>query len=203
MKSLTSAQIAALMASRDRAIAPVRFAWFAGTDWSLGLWTHDEDVQASVISGTTGLPETRTYYGGCNLVIGDIPYVSDLTIQRVTISMSQIALPAQELVRGRDLRLARCEVHEMQVDLDTGQLATTPEIVFLGVVDGAPISTPAAGGEGGILIAIASEALLMLSRTNPRRSSHESQKRRSGDQFSRYASTVSSWDIPWARKGTE
>ena len=117
--------------------------------------------------------------------------------------MSQIALPAQELVRGRDLRLARCEVHEMQVDLDTGQLATTPEIVFLGVVDGAPISTPAAGGEGGILIAIASEALLMLSRTNPRRSSHESQKRRSGDQFSRYASTVSSWDIPWARKGTE
>lgn len=205
MKSATSAQIAALNASRDSAIMPVRFAWFEGADasWGLGLWTWDEDIQTNVISGTTGLPVTRTYYGGCNLVIGDIPYVSDLTIQRVSVSMSQIADAAQELVRGRDLRLARCEIHEMQIDLDTGELAATPEIIFLGVVDGAPVSTPEAGAEGGITITIASEALLMLSRTNPRKSSHESQKRRSGDQFSKYASTVGSWDIPWYRKGAD
>lgn len=206
MKNLDPAFLAALVGARDTGLAPVRLVWIDAHDRETGdvvgrgFWTWDEDIEAEVIGGTTGTPVTRTYTGGADLSVGDIVYVSDLTIQSVEISMSQIADAAQDLVRGLDVRLARVEIHDGLIDPATGGFVAPPEPVFLGLVDAAPITTPAAGGEGSISLSVISEPISMLSRINPRKASYHGQAQRNGDQWGKYASTVSTWEIKWAKR---
>ena len=208
MRNLSPAFLAALQAAQDGGIVPVRLVWVQAKDRATGLpvevgfWSGDEDQEITVVSGSTGLPVVRLYYGAVNLDISEITYVSDLTIQTVTVSVSQIADIAQQLVREFDVRLAKVEIHEMCIDPETGQLAAMPELAFLGEVDGAPIRTPAAGGEGSIDFAVRSDAISMLTRRNSRKSSHEGQRLRSGDEWGKYSSTVATWTVPWGKSAT-
>ena len=206
MKNITSAFFAALTGARDKGLVPRRFVWITGKDLasgapaSIGLWTGDDDINITITSGVTGLPEARTYYGGLNLQVSPIPRTADLTIQTVTITIGQIAPAVQQLVRGYDLRLAPIEIHDMSFDTGTRLPSAAPEIAFLGVADGAPVKTPAVGQDGDIEISAISAAIAMLERTNPAKSSYEGQKRRSGDEFGLYSSTVANWQIPWGQK---
>ncbi|MEZ2224388.1 hypothetical protein [Rhizobium sp. RCC_161_2] len=206
MKNITSAFFAALTGARDRGLVPRRFVWIKGKSFDtgvtnpIGLWTGDDDINITVVSGITGLPEVRTYYGGLNLQVSPIARTADLTIQTVTITIGQIAAVAQQLVRGYDLRLAPVEIHDMAFDTVTRQPSAAPEIAFLGITDGAPIKTPAVGQDGNVEISAISAAIAMLERTNPAKSSYEGQKRRSGDEFGLYSSTVANWQIPWGQK---
>lgn len=208
MKNVSAAYQAALLGARDGSLVPVTFVWFQAKDRATGLpvergfWTWDEDVQVTVLSGTTGLPVNRTYYGAVSLEVSDIPYVSDLTVQTVTIGMSQIADAAQQLMRGYDMRLAKCEIHEMTFDTLTGQLSSAPEIAFIGEVVGAPIKTPAIGKDGSIEVSVISDAISMLTRTNPAKSSHEGQRRRNGDDWGINSSTIKTWGAPWGKKSS-
>jgi hypothetical protein len=206
MKNITSAFFAALTGARDRGLVPRRFVWIKGKSFDtgvinpIGLWTGDDDINITVVSGITGLPEARTYYGGLNLQVSPIARTADLTIQTVTITIGQIAPVAQQLVRGYDLRLAPVEIHDMAFDTVTRQPSAAPEIAFLGITDGAPIKTPAVGQDGNVEISAISAAIAMLEHTNPAKSSYEGQKRRSGDEFGLYSSTVANWQIPWGQK---
>ncbi|MBB3452311.1 hypothetical protein FHT86_000567 [Rhizobium sp. BK313] len=206
MKNITSAFLAALTGARDTGLVPRRFVWITGKSFdtgdvaSIGLWTGDDDIDISVISGITGVSEGRTYYGGLNLQLSPIARTADLTVQTVTITIGQIAPVAQQLLRGYDLRLAPVEIHDMTFDPVTRQPSSAPEISFLGIADGAPIKTPVVGQDGDIEISAISAAIAMLERNNPAKSSYEGQKRRSGDEFGLYSSTVANWQIPWGQK---
>lgn len=204
MRNPDPAFMAALTAARENGIVPRRFLWVRAKDRTtgeveaIGLWTGDDDVSVTLRDGQTGEFSNRLYYGmGTTLVIPDIPMVSDMTIQTVSCEMSQLSAVTQQLVRGYDVRLAKCDIHEGLLSTVTRELVSAPEIAFLGEVDGAPIDTPAAGGEGKIVIEVVSDAIRMLTRTNPRKRSYEGQKRRSGDEFGFYSNAVSTWQIPW------
>ncbi|MBP0439429.1 hypothetical protein [Tianweitania sediminis] len=207
MKSISSAFLSALIAARDTGVAPRFFVWFEGKNRAsgsletLGLWSGDYDVTVNVTSGVTGQPVARPYLGaGALLAISPIRQVSDLTIQTVTVDLSQIAPAAQEIVRGYDVRLGKIEIHEITLDPSSRQPVGTPELVFMGEIDGAPITTPAAGGEGSIKIHAASDAISMLTRKNYQKSSYEAQKRRGGDEWGKYGAVVANWTIPWGQK---
>lgn len=208
MRNLDTSFADALNASRDSGIVPRTFVYVTAKDRdtgapvSIGLWSGDEDVDFTVISGVTGLPVTRSYYGAVNLSVSSIPRVSDLTTQTVTIEMSQVAEITQLLVRGYDVRLAKVEIHEITLDTSSRLPSAVPDIAFLGEVDGAPIDTPAVGQDGRITISLVSDAISMLERVNPAKSSAEGQKRRSGDQWGKYSSTVGSWKIPWGQEAS-
>jgi hypothetical protein len=198
---------AALEQARDTGIVPRRLAYFTvkqfdGTPAELGLWTGDDDISVTVQSGITGQMVTRNYYGyGLVEDIDPIPSVSDLTIQTVTLTLSQIADITQQLARGYDIRLGKVEIHEALLDPVSRRPLSPPELVFMGEIDGSPIDTPKVGGDDGdIQIKAVSDAISMLTRKNPLKSSAEGQKRRNGDEFGTYASTVSTWDIPWGQK---
>ncbi len=181
MKNITSAFLAALTGARDTGLVPRRFVWITGKSFdtgdvaSIGLWTGDDDIDISVISGITGVSEGRTYYGGLNLQLSPIARTADLTVQTVTITIGQIAPVAQQLLRGYDLRLAPVEIHDMTFDPVTRQPSSAPEISFLGIADGAPIKTPVVGQDGDIEISAISAAIAMLERNNPAKSSYEGQ----------------------------
>ena len=57
------------------------------------------------------------------------------------------------------------------------------------------------GQDGDITISCVSAAISMLERSNPVKSSYEGQKRRSGDEWGLYSSTIATWTIPWGQKG--
>lgn len=208
MKNISSSFLATLEAARDGGIVPRRAVTFTAKDRTtgqaveIGFWTGDEDVTMAVISGLTGTEEVRSFYGALNLSIGEIPRVADLSTQTVTIEMSQIADAAQAVVRTYDLRLAKVEIHDILLDIRSGRPVSAGEIAFLGQVDEAPINTPVAGESGSISIGVISDAISMLSRTNPQRSSYQGQLRRSGDEWGKYSSTVGTWSIPWGQNAT-
>lgn len=189
--------------ARDKGILPAWFFWvtvrdrLTGEPEEFGIWSGDDTISVDVISGVTGGVVSRTYVGQANLTIGNIPRVSDLTIQTIEVKMSAIAPICQQIVRGYDTRLAKVEIHQGWLDVSSRLFADPPEIEFLGEVDGAPIETAAAGGESMITLKIVSDAISMLTRTNPRKRSFEGQKRRNSDEFAKYGNAVAAWKIYW------
>lgn len=204
MRNPSVAFNAALLAAKDSGIVPRRFLYVRAKDREtgepaeIGLWTGDDDVSVTVRDGQTGSLVVRTYYGmGTTLKIPEISMVSDLTIQTVACEISQIDAVTEQLVRGYDVRLAKCDIHEGLLSTETRQLVDNPEIAFLGECDGSDGETPAAGGEGKFTLEIVSDAIRMLTRTNPRKRSYEGQKRRSGDDFGLYSNAVAAWKVAW------
>ena len=215
MRDLDPDFYAALQAAPERGIVPRKLVTFTGWTWPdasgnvetkrMSFWTGDEDILITVTSGINNLPSTRTFYGGVNLAVSPIPRVSSLTVQTVTIEMTAIAPVVQELVRGLDLRLGQVEIWDALLDPDSRLLVGTPPLAWLGVVDGSPINTESEGGDEVVEIKTVNDAMVMLTRSNPAKSSHEEQKKRLGptgevDDFGKYAGSVGSWRVPWGEK---
>ncbi len=204
MRNSATAFNNAMAIAQDTGLAPRQFVYVknvkpfgGGAAASFGFWTGDDDAIFTVIDGGTGLPVERSYYGAVNMVVDNIPRVSDMTVQSIQIEVGQIATATELLVRGYDVRLAKVEIHEMALDPASRLPISDPEIVFLGQIDGAPIETPSAGEDGVITFSINSDAMSMLARVNPRKSSFQSQKRRADDRWGKYAGTVKNWPIKW------
>lgn len=173
-----------------------------GENIGRGVWDGSEDLAITVRSGTTGVGEQRTYFAAALVSVGEISCTTDMTVQSVTIDLSQIADIAQALFRSYDARLARVEVHTLYLDPITGAPVGTL-LDWVGEVDKAPLTTPTAGNEGKIELTTVSDIMSMLTRINGRKSSYEDQKKHAGgDEWSKYASTVGSWKIPWGQKST-
>lgn len=206
MKNVSSAFMDALLNARERGLVTRSLVYVTAKDRntglpvSLGLWNGGEDIDIDVIDGESGAVVTRPYLCGVNLEVPEIPRVSDMTIQTVDVRFSQIAPAIQQLVRGWDARLAPVEVHQLLLDPQTGQAVAPAEVTFLGIVDGQPVETPAAGNEGAITLKLISAAISMLERTNPLKSSYEGQRRRQDDQWGRYSGVVPLWDFQWGKE---
>ena len=175
-----------------------------GAEAALGVWSGDEDVNLSVLSGESGILVSRPYYGGGNLLkVGDYARTSDMTVQTVTIDLSHLADVARKIVREYDVRRARVEIHDIIFDPATGRPSAADLAEFTGIVDGSPIKTPKVGGEGSAVLSCVSEVMALLTRTNSEKSSYEAQKLRTeggevADELFKYASVVSTWeDIKW------
>lgn len=166
-----------------------------------GIWQGSESLNLTVIRGSDGLQTTRPYYGGGEyLKVGDIPMTSDMTLQVVTVDLSQLADVAREIVRTHDVHRGAIEIHEIVLSPSTGMPVAPDYPIWSGIIDGAPIKNPAVGGEGSVKLKCVSEMMAMLSRTNTEKSSHEAQMRRGGDELNIYANTVQTWNLPWGIK---
>ncbi|PRD45334.1 hypothetical protein C5748_03825 [Phyllobacterium phragmitis] len=206
MRAATAAFVDQLNNAPRDGLVPRQAVYFTvkeratGNPREIGLWTGEEDLNLTVYSGFDGAIVSRPYRADVISKISDIPRVSDFTIQTVTVDLSQIADAAIKLVGEYEARLGKVEIHDVLIDPRTGDQIGPGLITFLGIIDGAPAKTPRIGGTGSIRVKIVSEVMAMLSRPNPRKSSYEGQKTRDGDEWGKYASTVSSWKIPWGQK---
>lgn len=204
MRDLNTAVVTHLQSRKG--VIPRDFVWITakdrntGTPESTGFWNGDDTVTLDVISGLSGLPETRTYIGWGDLgKVDSIPLVSDLTIRTINISVSHLSAAVQQMIRGYDVRLAPVEVHRGFFDLDTRNIIAAPRPRFLGYVNGAGIETPPVGGEGAARLAVVSHTRA-LTKTNSAKRSDETQKRRSGDRFRRYSDVAGQWTFFWGEK---
>lgn len=201
MKQLEASLVSSLQAARDGGIAPVYFLWVeaksrsTGAIEAMGLWSGDEDITVTVRTPDGGLT-SRAYIGGTNLSISGLQYEANLTDVPITASMSQVAPATQQLVRGTEVRLAYCDVHG--TTWSGGVFTSTPDILWVGIVDDAQIGTPEVGGSGNIGLTIRSEIMSQLTSVNPVKSSDSHQNRRDpDDRFSEYGGTIRSRSVQW------
>jgi hypothetical protein len=203
MESLSTLFANALLAARDGGIAPRKFVWFDLVDGtSLGFWTGDEDVTIDVVDGD-GNTVSRTYYGNDELKgVSAITYVSDFTVQTTTVTMSRIAPHAQTLLMSHDPRLASVEIHAGLM-ASARDVVDTPVLELWGLVDTAPVDIGGADAESSVALAVVSQGIRMLTRTNPAKRSNASHgTRRNGDEIYLYANAAVTWQRFWgeARK---
>jgi hypothetical protein len=101
------------------------------------------------------------------------------------------------LVRGYNLKGAPVQIHRAILDPVTRNLVSPAYCRFLGYVDGAQITTPIAGNDGSISLALMSHTR-ELTRASADKASGASQKLRlSGDTFYDDMDNVASWDYWW------
>jgi hypothetical protein len=199
---------AALVNARERGIVPRKLVSITGRSITTGalldpisFWSENDDQDITVTSGLTGATSTRLFFGGVNLMVSAIPRVANLTIQTVALTASQIAPAVQEAVRGVNIRQAKVEIWDALLDPTSRLLAAPPALVWLGEVDGSPIETPPVGSQSGsVKINTVSDAISMLTRKNPAKSSAEEQKRRQGDEWRKYAGAVKNWKPNWGQE---
>ncbi|MET0721031.1 MAG: hypothetical protein ABWY64_09375 [Tardiphaga sp.] len=205
MRDLSAANYDALA---KRILMPRDFIWFVVRDRTTGAavtdgyWSDIGEIDAAIVHPDTGGSETRHFVGAGSLIaISDIPLVSNLTVQNITITLSQVADRVNNLVRGYDCKQGRVEIYRGLFDPANRIMVAPAAPRFVGTIDEAPITTPAENENGDVQLACTSNTA-ELTRTNTDTRSDASQKLRSAaDDFFVDVAVVSSWQHFWGREG--
>jgi len=203
MRTLSPENQAALAARR---LLPRDFLWIVARDRasgdpvSVGFWSDIASVTALVLDPDTGVSVLRPFYGAGGLIqISDIPAISTVTVQRVTITMSQLDEQVEAAVRLYDIKQARVEIFNGLLDPDSRKLVAPAEPIFVGFIDGVNIITPPENEDGGVTLTCVSHTQ-ELARSNPATRSHEDQKLRdAGDFFFVDAAVTGDWIHHWGQ----
>ncbi|MEI5682360.1 hypothetical protein G6N74_28445 [Mesorhizobium sp. CGMCC 1.15528] len=203
MRNLSAANFAALQA---RALVARDFLWIVARDrstgapQSVGFWSDVGNVAAAVVNPDTGLDVTRDWYGSGTLIgIDDIPLVANLTVQSITIRMSQIDDLVEQAVRLYDCKQARIEVYRGLFSTVSRQMVAAAACRFVGFCDNIEIKTPSENENGGVELTGVSHTQ-EITRSNPDTRSHESQKLRSAtDNFYQDTAVVGEWEQFWGK----
>ena len=200
MRQLDAAAQAALEAG---SIKIRDFIWFVvrdrdtGSDVEAGFWSDYGTANMQVLDPRSQQVQTRQFEGaGALISIGPIPLVSNLTVQEVTIELSQIS-DANALIRTYDARQGRVEIFRGLFELDSLVQICPAYCRFFGFIDQPEILTPRENEEGKITLSCVSHTQ-ELTRSNPATRSDAYQRQRDQtDSFRRHAAVVGSWEQKW------
>jgi hypothetical protein len=191
-----------------RALVARDFLWVVARDRVTGnpvtdgAWSDVGTLTAAIIDPDIGAPVERTWSGQGTLIsISDVQMLSNITVRRVTITLSQISDRAMQLVHGYDCKQARVEVYRGLFDPSSRRLVAPAPARFVGFVDTINIKTPTENDVGGVVLDCTSHTQEMT-RSNPDTRSHESQiLRHAGDSFFKDAPVVGEWELFWGKAG--
>lgn len=166
-----------------------------------GFWSGVSNVTSQVVNPLSGAAVDRDFEGaGALISISDIPAVSNITVQNVTIRISQLNDEAQAVLRGYDLKQGRVEIFSGYFDPETRLLLEPAGSRFQGFVDVADVNTPKEGDDGYTELSCTGHTS-ELTRTNPDTRSHDSQQLRApGDAFFADVVGVSDQNVFWGQK---
>lgn len=193
-------------ASQARELVARDFIWFQvknrnnGDPVYDGYWSDVGTTIASVIDPNTGGPTDRQFFGAGGLIsISAIPLVSNLTVQNVTVTLSQVADRVNDLVRTYECKQGRVEIFRARYDPETRLQVAPARPRFVGFIDDIQIKTPEEGGQGAVVITCNSHTQ-ELTRTNTETRSDASQQVRApGDDFYADTAVVGGWQFFWGR----
>lgn len=165
-----------------------------------GYWSDVGPITAAVIDPNTGGSTSREWFGAGSLIsISDIPLVSNLTVQNVTITLSQVVDRVNDLVRAYECKQGRVEIFRGLFDPETRLLVSPAVPRFVGFIDNIEIQTPKENDSGGVTLTCTSHTQEMT-RSNPdTRSDASQQLRANGDDFYADVSVVGEWEHFWGR----
>jgi hypothetical protein len=205
MRDISAANYNAL---QSRQLVARDFIWFqvrdliTGAPVTDGYWSDVGDITAQIIDPDTGGVDTRTWAGAGSLIqISDIPLVSNLTVQNITVTLSQVADRVNELVRGYDCKQGRVEVYRGLFDPVSRQMVAPAAPRFVGFIDEAPITTPKEGDSGDVTLTCTSNTSELTRFNTDTRSDASQQLRSAGDNFFTDVAVVGAWQQFWGRAG--
>lgn len=205
MRSLSSANLAALQA---RVLLPRDFIWFVVRDRTTGApvtdgyWSDVGNITAEIIDPDSGGIVSRAWYGAGSLIsISDIPLMSSITVQNITVTLSQVADRVNALVRTYDCKQGKVEIYRGLFDPATRIMVAPAVPRFVGTIDEAPIRTPPEGESGDVQLTCTSNTV-ELTRTNTDTRSDASQRLRAApDAFFADVTVVATWQHFWGKEG--
>ena len=191
-------------ALEQRILMPRDFIWFVVRDRSTGAavtdgyWSDIGDFSAAVIDPDTGLPVTGIWHGAGSLIsVSDIPLVSNITVQNITVTLSQVADRVNALVRQYDCKQGRVEIYRGLFDPTNRLMVAPAEPRFVGTINEAPIHTPAAGGAGDVQLDCTSNTAELTRSSTDVRSDASQRLRNSADAFFADTAVVGTWQLFW------
>lgn len=201
MKIYPPNTVAALAARR---LMPRDFLWIVARDREtgapveVGFWSDLANVTAELVDPDTGLAVQRPFYGSGSLIsISDIPAIVGVSVENVTIVMSQLHDEVEQALRLYDCKLARIEIFSGLLDPSSRKLVDPAQPRWVGFIDHIDIRTPAENEEGAAVLTCASGTQELL-RSNPSTRSHADQQIRApGDDFFKDAAVCGEWDHYW------
>lgn len=166
-----------------------------------GFTNFGEDVTTNVVDGETGATVSRTFVGDNAPILSmdPIPMKIGVEVDTTEVVLNHLHPAVQSMVRGHNCRNAKVQIHRGYLDGASMLLIAAPRCRRLGQINGTPIVTPAAGGEGSVTLRIVSHTR-ELTRTNQAMSSDEYYRRRSGDRINRYAGVAGQWEVFWGEE---
>lgn len=156
---------------------------------AMGFWTGEQD-QTFSING-----DERPYVSGL-VSVDPIVMQTGLVVRMQRVMLSPLSPNVALFLRGYDAWRAPVEIHRAFFDTDTQDLIAEPHRVWKGVVDAAPIQTPAIGGEANVELTLSS-AVESLTHGLTATRSDAVQSQRGGDRFYRYKDVAGSVSVSW------
>lgn len=206
MRSVPANTLAVLQNTPQNGIKTRDFVWIenVGGTQGWGFYTGaDPSISLQVISGLTGVAETRTYLGaGALQSVSEITLTTGLDVYHTTALLSNIHPTVQNMVRGANIRNGRVEFHRGVIDPLTDELADPPLVHFVGTVNQTNPKRPPVGGSGGVEV-ICTSITNELTRSNPALFSDATIRRRGGDRFCRYMEVMAEYKVPWGANPQE
>lgn len=177
------------------------FAWFkarninTGEIETLGVWNGD-DTQVFTVNGVQ-----RTYVGAGGIIgVGEMKQYVGLNIRQLPLTCSHVSPEMAQLLRGYEVKLSPCEVHQGHFSTETNELLAPLQRVFKGWVNTMPYKVGSKTSPGSLTINLVGNTRL-LTKTAPLRRSHETQlRRRTGDAFFQDVSITGTVQTAWGSK---
>lgn len=205
MRDLTAENQTALAAG---SLVARDFVWFivrnrdTGAPVTDGYWSDVGAITAEVIDPDTLSVVSRTFAAGAGLIsISDIPLVSTLTVQHVSIVLSQVSDRINALVRTYDCKQGTVQIFRGLFDPDTREMVSPAYPRFVGFIDEAPVTTPKEGETGDVTLTCTSHTQEMTRSNSDTRSDASQRQRDEDDNFYADTSVVSTWQQTWGRAG--
>lgn len=164
-------------------------------------WSGAGDVVASVIDPNTGGAVERLFRGaGALIQISDIPLVSNITVQNVTVVLNQVMDRINELVRAYDCKQGTVQIWRGLYSPDTREMVSPATPRFYGFIDTIDIKTPAENAEGGVTLTCTSHTQEMTRSNSDTRSDASQRRRSASDNFLVDTTVVGTWQHFWGRE---
>ncbi len=166
-----------------------------------GFTDYGENITINIVDGRTQSVVSRDYFGdaGPLINIDHIPLEIGLSIPTVQVVLSQLHNEVQDMVKNHIIRNVQVQIHRAYLDPNSMQPVSNPRCRLLGMINGAPVDTPAAGETGSVTLKCVSHTR-ELTRINPSKRSDETQRLRDGDRFRRYGGVAGQWEIFWGEE---
>lgn len=204
-KTLDSGSYAALQSG---ALVSRDFIWFIVRDRSTGApvtdgyWSDVGTTTAQVIDPETGGTVSRQFFGADGLIsISDIPLVSTLQVQTITIELSQASDRINDLIRTYDCKQATVQIFRGLFDPQTRAQSGPAFPRFYGFIDEAPIKTPAENATGNVTLTCTSNTQELMRSNSDTRSDASQRLRSATDNFYQDTAVVGLWESFWGRNG--
>lgn len=164
------------------------------------LWSGVETISQSVVDPLTGATRTETWRGaGHTVSVGVVSRVSNLTITRLNIKLSNVSDRVNDLIRLYDPKYSTVMLFRSFIDPENRTFIAAGRCRFLGAIDFVKFTRPEENSQGEVEVTCKSYIQDLVRSSPAKRSDAFQRVRNSNDTFRKYAATISQREFLWGR----